>query len=175
MDTVITKQPKGIGSMFALQMFSMMGFSFVFSLLDLYCSTRLGFDSESTYAIVAAFNALAFAMSVPGGYIAQKFLGYRLGTWAPSVLCVLGLLLMAFPQKMLLYIGLGTFTFGTGMQLPCLYVLLGRLYSKNHSKSIREHGFMLAYISMNVGALIAMSLSGSIANTIGYSNSFIIG
>ena len=120
MDTVITKQPKGIGSMFALQMFSMMGFSFVFSLLDLYCSTRLGFDSENTYAIVAAFNALAFAMSVPGGYIAQKFLGYRLGTWAPSVLCVLGLLLMAFPQKMLLYIGLGTFTFGTGMQLPCL-------------------------------------------------------
>ncbi len=166
------KRP-GVWAMFFLQLFGMIGFSMIYSLITLYTSNMLGFSDDHSYAIVAAFNALAFATSVPGGWLAERYLGYRFGTALSIILSAIGLFLIAITNTVALYIGLGLFIMGTGMIIPCMYVLLGRIYQPNDPQ--REKGFMLAYIGMNVGSFAASAVSGSVSHMIGYGGAFIIG
>ncbi|PIQ42374.1 MAG: hypothetical protein COV52_05235 [Gammaproteobacteria bacterium CG11_big_fil_rev_8_21_14_0_20_46_22] len=169
------QQPKGVVGVFTLQLLGMTGFSMIFSLCVLYCTKRMGFSDNSGYAITAAFNALAFALSVPGGVIAEKYLGYRLGTVLSLFLCGLGLLVFAIPTVSMLYLGLALFLVGTGMNLPCLFVLLGNLYQDQPSSQLRENGFLYAYIGMNVGSFIASALSGTLVSVAGYYLPFLVG
>ena len=145
----------------------------VYSLLVLYVTQALGMTDNNAYAISAAFNALAFVTSLPAGFILERCIGFRLGAIVSSLLCFVGLCLIAMKSTIMLYIGLGFFVAGTGMSLPCLYVILGNLYPKNHIK--RENGFVLAYIGMNLGGFMASGASGTIANSISYSAAYIIG
>ncbi len=165
--------PKGMGTLFLMQMLSMMGFSIVFSLLVLYCTTYLHIKDQSAYAVTAAFNALVFVTSMPAGWIVERFLGFKRGTLLSIILGVIGLSVMAIPMKSAMLLGLGIFICSNGMSVPCLYVLLGNLYGKSHPK--REDGFVLAYIGMNVGSFITSLFSGTISEKMGFGVAFIIG
>ena len=168
-----TKQPKGVFVLFFLQLIGMIGFSFIYSLAVLYCTKVLNFSDHSSYAIISAFNALAFVTSVPGGFIAEKYLGFHFATIVSILLSVAGLVFMSFTHIMFLYLGLGIFIMGTGIVIPCLFVLLGRLYQKTSLN--RENGFMISYIGMNLGAFLASGISGTIANVLGYQITFLLG
>lgn len=162
----------GVNVLLVLQALGMIGFSMVFALLVLYCTSKLGMSDKTAYAINAAFNALVFAASVPGGYLAEKFLGFRYATSVSILISALGLFLMAIPSAGFLYVGLSFFIIGQGMVVPCLFVLLGRLYEKGDPN--REKGFMLSYIGMNLGSFIASSISGSLTDSIGYHGTFFL-
>ena len=167
------KHPKGVFPLFFIQLLGMIGFSMIYSLIVLYATHKLGFTDNSAYTICAAFNALAFATSVPGGYLAEKYLGFNYATMLSIIIGSLGLFLIAIPSITTLYIGLGFFIMGTGMIIPCLYVLLGGLYEKNDTR--RENGFVLSYIGMNAGSFLASAISGSVAQSAGYPIAFLIG
>jgi len=154
-------------------MFGMFGFSFILALIVLYCTTQLGLSDKHAYAISAAFNALSFATSVPSGWIAERYLGFRFGLILGVCLCMVGIALIAITSFIWVTIGLGIFISGTGMFVTCLYVLLGNLYHKEDPK--REDGFVWAYIAMNFGAFLATGLSGTLANLMGYSEVFLLG
>jgi proton-dependent oligopeptide transporter, POT family len=125
------RQPKGTYVLFLQQLLGMVGFSMLFSLLVLYSTNKLGFTDNSAYAIMGSFNALAFALSVPAAYIAERFLGFRFATFASIILSVIGLVVICIPTTSSIYLGLGIFLVGTGMIIPCLYILLGRLYEQD--------------------------------------------
>lgn len=173
MTTTTIKQPKGVYTLFSLQMLGMVGYSMIYALTVLYCTNKLGFNDKHAYAVIAAFNALCFATSVPGGYLAERYLGFRFASILSILLSTIGLLILLMDSKLGIYLGLGAFTVGNGMMLPALYVILGRLYSDGHVK--RESGFVLSYIGMNVGAFMAMTFSGNIRDSIGYQGAFFIG
>lgn len=170
----LTHQPKGVMLSFGLQLLGMIGFTMIYALVVLYCTNQLGFSDHNAYAISASFNALAFAMSVPGGLIAEKYLGFKSATVLSFILCLVGLSVIALHSTMALYIGLGIFIMGTGMTVPCLYVLLGYLY-KDDQVLIREQGFTLSYIGMNAGSFMASVFSGSISQHFGYGFAFALG
>lgn len=167
------KQPLGSWVMFFMQMISFVGFMTVFSLLALYCTNKLGLADPVTYGITGAFNALAFATSVPTAIIAERFLGFRFASFTSIVICTIGLLIMMLQTALSLYIGLGAFILGTGMMVPCFFVLLGRLYTQNDA--YREWGFTLSYIGMNVGGFFTAIAAGYVSQYLGYDTAFLIG
>lgn len=166
-------QPIGSWVMFVLQIIGFIGFMMVLSLLVLYCTNELGLPDHDAYGISGAFNALAFAMSVPASYIAERYLGFRFASFLSMVLATIGLFIMMIKSKAALLIGLGTFTFGNSLMLPCFFVLLGRLYAKNDA--VREWGFTLSYIGMNIGGFMAATASGYVSSYLGYDVAFLIG
>lgn len=168
-----TAQPKGVYAVFILQLLAMVGFSMVFSLIVLYCSNQLGLSDHTAYAITAAFNALAFVTSLPAAWIAEKYTGFFKSSIISVLLMALGLFLISIKTTSALYLGLGFFIVGTGMSVPCLFVLLGNLYTKDHPA--RENGFVLSYIGMNMGSFIASSIAGYVATGVGYDWAFSIG
>ncbi|MDF1796530.1 MAG: peptide MFS transporter [Coxiellaceae bacterium] len=168
-----TKQPKGMLTICLLQLLGMVGFMMFLALLVLYVTKQLHFSDKSAYAISGAFNALVFITSVPGGYIAERFLGYFKAAFISIIMCALGAFIVAIPSPLTLYIGLSLFIMGTGMMVPCLFVMLGHLYPEDHTR--RETGFVLAYVSMNAGGFISSSISGSLSIHYSYSVAFLLG
>lgn len=166
-------QPLGTWVMFFLQIIGFVGFMMVFALLVLYCTNKLGLSDTASYAISAAFNALAFATSVPTAIVAERYLGFRFASTLSIAICAIGLFVMCITTTLALYIGLGIFILGTGMLVPCFFVLLGRIYTKNDA--YREWGFTLSYMGMNVGGFFAAIASGYVAEYLGYNAAFLIG
>ncbi|MDF1761316.1 MAG: peptide MFS transporter [Coxiellaceae bacterium] len=168
-----TKQPKGMLTICLLQLLGMIGFSMFLALLVLYVTKQLHFNDKSAYAISGAFNALVFITSVPGGYIAERFLGYFKAAFISIIMCALGSLVVAIPTALSLYIGLSLFIMGTGMMVPCLFVMLGHLYPEDHTR--REAGFVMVYVSMNAGGFLASAISGSLSLHYSYAAAFLLG
>lgn len=171
--TELKPYPNGVFVMFFLQALMMVGFMFIFSLLVLNLTKELGFSDKSAYAISAAYNALVFAISVAGGYLAERFTGYRLATTYSIILTIIGLFLLVLQTKAALYLGLGFFIMGNATFVPCTYVLLGRLYGKNDSR--RTSGFTIAYVGMNMGAFLAGAVAGPLQKYWGFDTTFFIG
>ena len=173
MNTTTSKHPSGVYTVFFLQMFSMVGFSMLFSLLTLYATHVLHMTDQRAYDISDAFNAQVFAVSVLGGFLASKFLGYRYAFILSAVLAIFGLTLILSTNTTAFYSGLGMYVLATGIQVPALNVLLSMLYEKGDAR--RDSGFILSYVGMNIGSFFASLLSGPLSEKYGYHTAFFVG
>ncbi len=167
-----SKYPRGVFVMFFMQLISMIGFSFVMYLLVLYCTSDLNFSDKHAYSLGSAYIALMYAWHVTGGYIGEKFFGYKKAIIFGIIVSIFGLFLIPI-SKSLLTIGLSAFIVGSGILIPCSFVLLSRIYSKNHPH--REAGFIISYIGMNTGSFLACGSAGPLQSWLGYGTVFWIG
>lgn len=172
-NSITNKHPDGVYAVFFLQMFAMVGFMMLFALLTLYCTHVLHMPEQRAYDISDAFNAQVFAVSVLGGYLASKFLGYRYAFILSAIFAILGLSLILTINMTAFYLGLGMYTLAMGIQVPALNVLLSMLYDKGDER--RDSGFILAYVGMNVGGFLASLFSGPISVKYGYHAAFFVG
>ena len=172
-ESLIKQHPHGVYVMFFLQLFSVIGNAFIYSLLVLYAVRQLGMGDQAGYSLSGAFSSLSFSMAVFGGYIAGRYLGYRFSIGLGLVVMTVAQVILMVPTLLSLYWGLSLFTIAQGLILPCLFVALGRLYERDDPR--RFSGFMIAYIGMNVGAFFAEAASGSIEFSIGFHYVFFIG
>ena len=173
MPTIIkAKYPQGVLAIFFMQMFSMVGFSILFAILTLYCIHVLHFSNQKAFNVTEAFNAQVFALSVLGGYLGNRLLGYRLVFIISAILAVIGYIFLS-TNLHLFYYGLSLFALSQGLMVPSIFVLLGTLYKPNDIR--RDSGFILAYIGMNIGSLFASIISGYVSQNYGYHLVLIIG
>ncbi len=164
---------QGMRVMFFLQLFSTIAFSMIFSLLVLYCLFRLHFSQKTAYSLVAAYNALGYALAILGGYLAERFFGYRFAIMISAVLGIIGMSLLTIPKIFALYSGLAFFSLSAAMMTTALFVLLGRVCSTTHLH--RDSAFLVAYIGMDVGTFLAAASSGYISTYLNYAVAFGIG
>ena len=169
----IKKYPMGIAPLFFMQLLFMVASSFITFLLILYTTNRLGFPTKHAYALVAAFIALMYSAHVSGGYMAEKFFGHRYAVGLGIVLTIIGIFTLLLPWHFIMYVGLGLFVVGTGLLIPCLFVLLGRLYERD--SPYRTSGFVFIYVGMNIGSFIATLSDGPLLLISSYKTVFSIG
>lgn len=100
----------------------------------------------------SGFLALMYATPIIGGYVADKVLGESRSLAISLWLSTVGLLLMAWPTLFGFELGLALFAMATGLGIP-LTVLIGRNYDTGDPR--RESGYMLYYMAINVGSMIA--------------------
>ncbi|PIQ43995.1 MAG: hypothetical protein COV52_08860 [Gammaproteobacteria bacterium CG11_big_fil_rev_8_21_14_0_20_46_22] len=167
------QQPRGVLTMFVVQLFSVMGYAYVYALLLLLAVRVFGFGDHQAFELTGAFNALNFATSIFGGYLAGRFLGYRFSTGVGLFVAAVALVILLLPHHLALYWGLSFLVCAEGMLIPSLFVLLGRLYPQNDPR--RLSGFMLIYVGINVGAFLAEASSGAISHQLGYGYAFFLG
>ncbi len=167
------RYPDGVFSMLFIQMFSLVSFAMLFSLLTLYAVHVLHFSDQKAYDVSAAFNAQAFATAVLGGYVGNRFLGYRLAFIFSGILAIVGFSLLLSKNLFAFYYGLAIYTLAQGIMVPAMFVLLGMLYEQD--SPYRDSGFILAYIGMNIGSFLASVAAGPISEHYGYWWAFFIG
>lgn len=167
------KYPRGVFPIFFTLIAGMMCAAFTLFFLVLYCVHGLGFGDKAADSLFGAYVALMYMTHIAGGYIAERYLGYCRAIVVGAFAMALGLALIAFPERPYLIAGLSIFILGVGLLVPCIFVLLGRLYATHGPE--REAGFILAYIGMNIGAFLAGVVGGQLEHYFGFKAVFLCG
>ncbi|MCC6475399.1 MAG: peptide MFS transporter, partial [Burkholderiales bacterium] len=121
----------------------------------------LGFSKEWAGTIYAFYTFSVYALSVPGGWAADRFLGYRRAVWVGGLMIALGELGLASGPRLFFYLGLAAIAVGTGLLKTNCTSLVGMLYPANDPR--QDAGYSIYYMGINIGALIAPLILGFVA------------
>ncbi len=118
--------------------------------------------SASAGALVGVFGASVYLLSLPGGWIADRFFGQRKAVTYGGIGIALGNAVLAIPGTgNFFYVGLVLIALGTGFLKPNVSTIVGQLYSDGDVR--RDAGYTIYYMGINIGATIAPLLLGFIA------------
>ncbi len=118
--------------------------------------------SAAAGAIVGMFGASVYLLGLPGGWIADRFLGQRKAVTIGGILIAAGNAVLAIPGTGDgWYIGLILIAFGTGFLKPNISTIVGQLYGEHDVR--RDSGYTIYYMGINIGAAIAPIACGYLA------------
>lgn len=124
-------------------------------------SGGFGFDEVTASAIYGIFAGSLYLAAVPGGWLADNWLGQERALWWGSIIIALGHLCIALSAVFgmtLFFVGLICIVLGSGLFKTCISVMVGALYPKGDVR--RDGGFTLFYMGINIGALLAALIVG---------------
>ena len=136
----------------------------------------MGLARENASAIVGIFAGSMYLAALPGGWLADNWLGQQRAVWYGSILIALGHLSIALSAWLgndLFFIGLMFIVLGSGLFKTCISVMVGTLYKKGDAR--RDGGFSLFYMGINIGSFIAPLISGWLIKSHGWHWGFGIG
>src|SRR3977135_3046825 len=116
-------QPVGLSTLFFTELWERFSYYGIRPLLILFMTAALsaggfGFTRESSSAIVGIYASSVYLASLPGGWIADRWLGLRRSIWWGGVLIALGHLsiaLSALFAHQVFFLGLILIVMGTGL------------------------------------------------------------
>ena len=169
-DVEETRQPKQLYILFFAEMWERFSFYGMKALLIAYMVTQLKFDEPKAYAILGSYAALVYTMPMFGGFMADRFLGYRKAILFGGILMSIGHLVLAVPQGWSFFYGMAFIICGNGFFKPNISSLVGTLYKENDPR--RDSGFSLFYMGINIGAALGGVLCGYVGERINWHYGF---
>jgi proton-dependent oligopeptide transporter, POT family len=157
--------PKGLQTLFFTEMWERFSYYGMRAFLVVFISTStdlggLG-ESKATAGIYyALYGSLIYLMSLPGGWIADRFIGQRMAVLVGGIIIMLGHITLAIPTHAAFLPGLGLLILGTGMLKPNVSTMVGQLYDKSDVR--RDAGYTIYYMGINIGALLAPIICGTL-------------
>ncbi len=123
--------------------------------------------------IFGTFIALVYLTPFIGGLLADRLLGYRFSIILGGVLMGVGYLMLAIPNNIFsFYASLGVMILGNGFFKPNISVLLGNLYNDERYKVLKDTGYNIFYMGINIGALICNFFAAWLRWNIGWGAAF---
>ncbi|WP_410601147.1 peptide MFS transporter [Amycolatopsis sp. lyj-90] len=164
--------PRWFVTLFFTDIWERFSFYGMMAVLTLYAAAPseeggLGLPKTDAAALFGAYIGLVFVLSLPGGWIGDRILGYRRATIMGGVLIALGHYSMAVPTRFTSYLGLILIALGTGLLKPNMLALLSSAFG-SHERAKREAAFSIFYVSIQVSALLAPLIVGFLAENYGW-------
>lgn len=166
LDNGFMGHPQPLRPLFFTEMWERFSYYSIRPLLVLFMvatvgSGGFGFDEVTASAIYGIFAGSLYLAAVPGGWLADNWLGQERALWWGSIIIALGHLCIALSSMFgmtLFFVGLMCIVLGSGLFKTCISVMVGALYSKGDVR--RDSGFTLFYMGINIGALLAALIVG---------------
>jgi POT family proton-dependent oligopeptide transporter len=161
--------PRGLMTLFFVEMWERFSFYGMRALLILYMvapvsAGGLGFSAAKGGLIYSLYTFSVYALGLPGGWVADRFLGYRKAVLIGGVLLAMGHFSLAFSGLSYFYGGLVLIAIGTGLLKTNATSIVGLLYDKNDTAR-RDSGYTIYYLGINLGAMIAPLVTGFLAQS----------
>jgi POT family proton-dependent oligopeptide transporter len=134
--------------------------------LTLYLVNSLLKGDNEAFAIYGAYTALVYAAPVWGGKLADSILGYRKAVIFGGIVMALGEFLILGGNEFWLFLGMSAIIVGNGFFKANISTLLGKLYKEGDP--LRDSGFTIFYMGINIGALLATLAVAPIGETYGF-------
>lgn len=131
----------------------------------------MGMDVETAGAIYGLYTMSVYLLSLPGGWLADKFFGLRRSVFYGGCLIALGHFCMAVPFTQTFFVGLLLIVLGTGLLKPNVSTMVGELYSPDQQAK-RDAGFTIFYAGINLGAAIAPLITGYLGERVNWHYGF---
>jgi proton-dependent oligopeptide transporter, POT family len=148
------RHPKGLYILFASEMWERFGFYTTLAVMTLYLQ-RGGFGWSKTQATNLWSNYLLFVYATPliGGWLADKFLGYRRSVLIGGLFFIAGYAMLGLGSIATFYVALALIFVGNGFFKPNISTMVGNLYPSN--SPLKDSAYSIFYMGINVGALLA--------------------
>jgi proton-dependent oligopeptide transporter, POT family len=166
--------PSGLSTLFFMEMWERFSYYGIRPLLVLFMTAALmsggfGFDRTVASSIVGIYAASVYLASLPGGWIADRWLGLQRSVWWGGVLIACGhvaIALSAIFAHAAFFLGLVLIVLGTGLLKPNVSAMVGDLYPEGGAR--RDAGFSIFYMGINFGALTAPLITGYLGERVGW-------
>lgn len=172
----MNKHPKALPFLFLTEMWERFGYYLMIGIFVLYMTdpqAGLGFERGVASDVYGTFIALVYITPFIGGLLADRVLGFRWSIVIGGILMGIGYLLLAIPNNMTtFYAALFTMILGNGFFKPNISTLLGNLYNEDKYKALKDDGYNIFYMGINVGALICNFVAAYLRNNYGWGYAF---
>jgi POT family proton-dependent oligopeptide transporter len=171
--------PRGLSTLFFTEMWERFSFYGIrpmliaFMIVSLTAGGMFGFDRDTAASILGIYAASVYLTSLPGGWIADRWLGLRNAIWYGGLFIALGHLSVAVSGmlgKPVFFLGLIFIVVGTGLLKPNISAIVGDLYPDKGAR--RDAGFSIFYMGINLGATLGPLVTGFLRDRAGYHYGF---
>ena len=174
-DTAFFGHPIGLRTLFLTEMWERMSYYGMRGILVLFMTASinnggLDFSNASASAIYGIYAAAVYLMALPGGWLADNIFGQQKTILFGGIVIMFGHLSLAIPNMTFFYLGLILVVMGTGLLKPNISAIVGGLYEKN--PSMKESGFTIFYMSINIGSILGFFICGYLGENIGWHYGF---
>lgn len=179
-------QPRGLFVLFVVEACERFSYYGMKALLVLYLVRHFLLSDKVGFGTVAAYGSLVYLLPVIGGFLADRYIGFRRAVYFGAVLLCIGHFLMMFEGEAarvvnkivvrdefalnVMFLATAFIIMGVGFLKPSISNMVGQLYEENDSR--RDQGFTIFYMGINFGALTATLLCGYLGEEIGWAYGF---
>jgi POT family proton-dependent oligopeptide transporter len=161
--------PPGLRTLFFTELWERFSYYGMRAMLILYMvappsAGGLGLDTVRAAHVYGLYTGSVYFTALPGGWIADRFLGARRAVLYGGILIALGHYAMALGGGPLFYGALVLIVLGTGLLKPNISSMVGALYEENDPR--RDAGFSIFYMGINLGAMISPLVCGYLGQRI---------
>lgn len=169
-DRAFFGHPAGLSTLFFTEMWERLSYYGARTFLAIYMTTEVsrggrGMSDAATGIVMALYLSSVYLLSLPGGWIADRFLGQRRSVTIGGIGIMLGNAMLAGSDAMF-YPGLVMIAVGTGFLKPNISTIVGQLYKPDDIR--RDAGFTVYYMGINIGAGAAPLVGLLIAQSHGF-------
>ena len=169
----ILSHPIGLFVLFFTEMWERFSYYGMRAILVLFLTSSLmndgwAWSNEDALELYAMYTGLVYLTPILGGFLADKYLGYRNATILGAFIMTLGHASMAletFTQSFF-YLGLVLLIVGNGFFKPNISSIVGQLYKDGDKR--KDGGYTIFYMGINAGAFLGMLLCGYIGEKVGW-------
>ena len=161
--------PRGLGGLFLTELWERFSYYGMRALLVLFLTAPaleggMALSTQSTARIYGNYTMAVYLLAIPGGFLADAFIGARRAVIIGGSMITAGHFCLAGPATATFFGGLILIALGTGLFKPSISALVGALYARDDER--RDAGFSIFYMGINIGAFIAPLVTGFLAQSI---------
>ncbi|MEJ6505890.1 MAG: oligopeptide:H+ symporter [Crocinitomicaceae bacterium] len=174
--STVLGHPSGLFVLFFTEMWERFSYYGMRALLVLFLVSAFGLGGwdwprEQALALYGTYTALVYLTPILGGYIADKFMGYRKAVVVGAIIMTLGHASMAIESShIFLYIGIGLLIIGNGFFKPNMTSIISHMYKDVPEK--KDGAYTIFYMGVNAGAFLGILLCGYLGEKVGWAYGF---
>lgn len=174
--STVLGHPSGLFVLFFTEMWERFSYYGMRALLVLFLVSAMGlggwdWSPENALALYGTYTAMVYLTPILGGYIADKFMGYRRAVILGALIMTLGHGAMAIESNpIFLYIGIALLIIGNGFFKPNMTSIISLMYKDTPEK--KDGAYTIFYMGVNAGAFLGIMLCGYLGETLGWSYGF---
>ncbi len=171
---MFNKHPNGLVAASLANLGERFGFYTMMAILVLFLQAKFALSGKEAGWIYSTFYFSIYILALVGGIIADKTRNFKGTILAGISLMALGYVLLSIPSdtpvsNMPLMLGitcvaLFIIAFGNGLFKGNLQALVGQMYDDPKYASMRDSGFSLFYMFINIGAIFAPPAAVGVRN-----------
>jgi len=167
--------PAGLFVIFFTEMWERFSYYGMRAILVLFLTSSLmdggwAWPRANALALYGTYTSMVYLTPILGGFLADKYLGYKKAVVIGALLMTLGHASMAFETEPTLYIGLLCLILGNGFFKPNMTSILSHMYVNHPEK--KDSAYTLFYMGVNAGAFLGIMLCGYLGEMVGWSYGF---
>jgi POT family proton-dependent oligopeptide transporter len=167
--------PAGLFILFFTEMWERFSYYGMRAILVLFLVSAAGLGGwewtrGQALELYATYTGLVYITPILGGFLADRFLGFKLAVLIGALLMTLGHASMAFETETTFYLGIALLIIGNGFFKPNISSIVGGIYGEEQHK--KDGGYTIFYMGINAGAFLGILLCGYIGEKVGWSYGF---